>query len=712
MKRFFLVFAIASVISAILVLNIKLSFIFVLVAFILLLVAVAIHLKLKLPYTALAVTVIASIILMCCYTSFSINKMVKPTRIFINKEITFKAIVAEEPSEYDEYGRVIVRAIENDGDIDGLRFLVYYNEDTNLKYNDIISLKMHVRELTYTSFYADKVFLTGFADELDIIKNKGENLYSKAISLRNYINTVFIGKINDDVVGIPIGMLTGNRNFISDEFNSNVKSVGMTHVMAVSGLHISIICLSIVNFIRKKFKLNNCIPSIIGIFIVIIMAAVAGFTGSILRAGIMCLSVFIGNLFFRKSDPLNSLGLAITILLLVNPYNIYSVSLILSALGTYGILVFSSGLTEMLKEIYPFETFLRKPYEYLSNAMSVTLSANLFIIPMSIITFGYISTISPIVNLILSPIVYLCLLFSLLAVITSFIPFVNELLLFVVEILSYCFKIVVDYFSGFTFNSFYADDIMLYLFLVVLIVVIILIFIIGKSKVMTLILASVLCVILPIFSVVQGNINSNKLNYYFPSTTNGSAMAIESNEHFILVISTTDNNAFRQIKSKLDSRFSPKIDILIIPSDNYRVYNKAIEQFKDYEIDEFLLSNNKYMPDAKTLEIGYVNIWDTIKLKPNKLANGYNLYFYTNKNCVIFDNFCASANKGDYIVTSNLNTSYKINGNNPRYIVLGEHAKNSFTKVALNSLGAKAALVKDDIIFAAQNVNKELNFFQ
>lgn len=709
MKRFFLVFALSSVVAIFLVIKFNIPIaIIVGIAALLLIGAIALHFKLKVPYTVLIVTIITSFMITYFYTNWYIATSVEPTKKFVNKETEITAVVLEEPSVYEEYSSVAVKAIDNNSSIDGVRILLSYNNVT-LKYNDVIKFKTTIRKQTFTSFYSDKLFLKGHAQSIKIVDNKGDNLYSKAIYFRSYITNVFLSKLNDDVAGIPVGMLTGNRDYLSDEFYANVKSTGMMHVMAVSGLHISIICLSIVNLLKKYLKSNKFIPSIIGIAIVVAMAAIAGFTGSIMRAGIMCLSVFIGDLFFRKADPLNSLGIAFTVLIISNPYNIYSVSLILSALGTLGILLFSNKLSEMLIEIYPFDKFLRKTYSYYVNILSVTLTATLFIIPVSLIVFGYISTISPIVNLILSPIIFACLILSVLAVLVCKIPFVNTIILFAVEFLCKIYKLVIDYFASFELNVFYADDIMLYVFLALVVVIITLIVICGRTKTMTLLLSLLLCIVLPVFSIIQHEINSDKIKYYFPSAQKGSAMVIENNEKFVLVLSTTDNSTFKQIKTILNNKLSPEIDAVIIPNDDKNAYNKAFNFLKQYGVKTYLLCSNKYMPDAKILTSQKLEIWNSIILKPYETSDGFNLYFEIGDSAIVFDNFCASANEGDYVVTSDMISNYKINGNRVKYIVPNESNKSK--QAALTDLGVKAAFLNDkDILFATQNNNKELNF--
>lgn len=712
MKRFFLVTAFASVFAVLIsqIFNNIIPYAIV-ASIIVLVIGVLLYSKFKAPYAVLSITFTASLIIMMVFSNYYCNYLYSNAIKYNDKEITVKAIVNEEPTVYEEYSSVTIKTVNNKKIEDNINILIYYDNSYKLKYNDIIKFKTKLSVCENKSYYSDKVFLKGYANELKQLKTNRINIYSKAIALRKHISNIFINKINDSVVGIPIGMLTGNRSYISNDFNNNVKSVGMTHVMAVSGLHISIICMSVVLFLRKKLKLGNWIPAVIGIVIVVIMAAIAGFSGSILRAGIMYFVVFLGNIISRRSDSLNSLGFAVTALLIYNPFNVFSVSLALSALGTYGILVFANGLNEMFCELYPFKKFLRKPFEYLSNSLSVTLTASLFIIPVSLFTFGYISSISPIVNIILSPIVYLCLMFSLLAIIFSYVPIISTILLYIVELLSTVFKYVVDYFAEFKFICFYNDDILLYIFLSIILLVLVLVFAFGRIKTITVILSLTLAIILPVLSIAQGYINSSKYQYYFVGSEKGAIMLIESSEHFVLVCNSTDRKAYKQIKSIINKRLSPQIDLLIVPTPNDKAVLSSLDYFKDINIKDFLLCSNNAININNTFEDNpKIKIWNKIILKSSKSFNGYNLYFNTGTTRIVFDTYSAKANKGDYILTTTPVVSYKINRNSTNYIITGTD-RNSSVSNAINHLNGKALSLNDnEIIFATQNGNKVLKF--
>ncbi len=147
-------------------------------------------------------------------------------------------------------------------------------------------------------------------------------------------------------------------------------------------------------------KLGKRISAAAGLIVVVGMAAIAGFSGSIMRSGLMYFLIFFGDFFVRRADGLNSLGFAAVIMLSINPYNICNISFLLSSFATLGILLFADKLTAMLTLFKIGIKPLNAIYNYYASALAVTLSAQVFILPFSLFYFGYISTISPIVNIV------------------------------------------------------------------------------------------------------------------------------------------------------------------------------------------------------------------------------------------------------------------------------------------------------------------------
>ena len=117
----------------------------------------------------------------------------------------------------------------------------------------------------------------------------------------------------------------------------------------------------------------------------------------------MMITLYSGTLFSRESDSVNSIGLALILMLLFNPYSAVSISLWMSVLATVGILLLAPNLSGKLIKI--FCKFRKLRYniftERICEAVAVTLSAILFTAPVTISVFGCVSTVSLPANLLM-----------------------------------------------------------------------------------------------------------------------------------------------------------------------------------------------------------------------------------------------------------------------------------------------------------------------
>ncbi|MBP9988685.1 MAG: ComEC/Rec2 family competence protein, partial [Ruminococcus sp.] len=198
-----------------------------------------------------------------------------------------------------------------------------YNEDIMLYYR---SHGVYLGAYTYNSG--------------DIIVEKCEKppLKYHFLKLRMQIENRIIEKLPNEYGGIVIGMLTGNKAFISDNVNEHIKNAGIAPLFAVSGLHFSIWVMSLYSLL-DVLKANKRLNSIINIVFSLFFIALTGFSMSVCRAGLMLILLLVGNLFFRKSDSLNSLGFAVLILCLVNPMSAADYGFLLSVSATLGIII-------------------------------------------------------------------------------------------------------------------------------------------------------------------------------------------------------------------------------------------------------------------------------------------------------------------------------------------------------------------------------------
>lgn len=215
--------------------------------------------------------------------------------------------------------------------------------------------------------------------------------------IKDMVNTVF----PEDTAAFARALLLGDTSGLTYEDDTAFKVSGIRHVVAVSGLHVSILFSMAYSLVGKK----RVLTALIGIPLLVLFAAVAGFTPSITRACVMQALMILAMLFNKEYDPPTALGFSVLVMLAVNPWTVTSVSFQLSVGCMLGIFLFSEGIRTLLlgkavKDGKKNKTLWNRLRLYVANSVSVTLSAMLITTPLSAYYFGTVSLIGILTNLI------------------------------------------------------------------------------------------------------------------------------------------------------------------------------------------------------------------------------------------------------------------------------------------------------------------------
>ena len=232
------------------------------------------------------------------------------------------------------------------------------------------------------------------------------SIYYYASLLREKATDIIIRHFNGDTAGLMIAVLTGDKTYVSDEFYNNSKYAGVVHLMAVSGLHLTAWIFLVGYLLETKGKKSK-VPYVIMLLCVVFMMNFASLSGSVKRSGLMTLLYLFGKLIGKDSDPLNSLGFALTAVILSNPYTVYDVGFMLSLFSTLGILVFAFPISDKLlksKKTLLEGTYKLKLLTAITESVLVSLSVTAFTLPITTYYFGYISSVSALTNLIVMPV--------------------------------------------------------------------------------------------------------------------------------------------------------------------------------------------------------------------------------------------------------------------------------------------------------------------
>ncbi len=271
-------------------------------------------------------------------------------------------------------------------------------------------------------------------------------------SLLENIRQDFSNKIdelyNKDYNEFLKGILIGNSSNISEKIKENFQNSNISHVLAISGLHISYVILGI-NFILNKIIENKKIRNIITIIFLIIFMFFTGFSASCIRACVMSCMVILSFNLNKKSNFYISFLFSFLIIILINPFNIYSVGMWLSFMGTLGIVMFHKILFRV-SEIKLRNTKFKKIYLKIIEIFLLSLSAQIFIFPIIIYVFNTISLTFIISNFFISFFIPLILCIGYISICLSYINFpflkiiayIEESLIFIVfKIAEICSKI-------------------------------------------------------------------------------------------------------------------------------------------------------------------------------------------------------------------------------------------------------------------------------
>lgn len=349
--------------------------------------------------SACLVTVICSFIWLTFYDTV----VYKPAESLCGNEVTVEGeIIAEPYRAYGQYYTVIKTETIN-GENQKVKIRLSSNSSQNIEPGDKVTCTLKPYLLTDSSGKnkADGIFIGGYMGEDVRIENSNKISLSRiTYKVRAYLLSNISYALPGGEGELLKGMLLGDKTGVPEEINESFRHVGLSHLFAVSGLHLSIWVglFSYIKFKRNSFRVMMRVVS--ALFILFFMA-VTGFTSSVFRAGIMTLVFLAAQGLGRKADGINSLGLAAVILCLINPYSCLELSFLLSFSATLGILICYTPIESLGERLQcRFNGIVGKPLKWIITAGAVSVSASIFTFPVSSIVFGEISAVSPFANLI------------------------------------------------------------------------------------------------------------------------------------------------------------------------------------------------------------------------------------------------------------------------------------------------------------------------
>ena len=402
---------------------------------------------------------------------FSINRYVRYIKLILTKQVIFLIVISsiisntilifqenryenlypeenimvegiivsnQEEREYKNRYKVKVLTVNDFNKYQSTQIYIEVKKDIQFEYGNKVRLQGEFRkgsEQRNTGGFDYQLYLKSIniygtlkVENYQKISSDNVSEIKKSINKIKLTITKNIEKVlKKEEAQIVKGLILGDTTTLEEELKEKFQIANISHVLAVSGMHIIYIVIGI-EVIFKKLLGKRPVKYVVIIGLVFYMS-ITGFTSSIVRAGIMGMMNIVAFLVYRKNDIWTSIAISLGIILIQNPYAITGVGLQLSYLGTIGIILFNKNIKQYLDNVKWIKNNIQikrskrisKIVENLKDMISVTLSAQMMILPIMLYHFNMIGIYFVITNILVSSIIGPIMFLSIIFVFSLFI---------------------------------------------------------------------------------------------------------------------------------------------------------------------------------------------------------------------------------------------------------------------------------------------------
>ncbi len=360
--------------------------------------------------------------------------------------VTLTGTIVEEPDVRESSQKIKVKTYEFDSVI-----LLTTSRYPEYKYLDKVRIignlqtPMETEEFSYKNYLLkDHIYSVMYFSKLELVgKDSGgpfSDIYSGILWLKNKMRKSIQANLLPPHSSILQGVILGDKSAISQSIKDKFKITGLSHIIAISGMHVVILSTIIMYFLLSFGLWRNqaFYGAVAFIFVYVLLV---GMPSSAVRAGIMAVIYLLGQKLGRQTMSTRIIVLAGALMLLFNPLLLfYDVGFQLSFLAVLGIILLEPIIKSFIK--------VKEEYRNVLSLFTVTISAQIFTLPIIIYNFGNVSFVSLFTNVLILPAIQGVMLFGFLsAFLGTFLGAIGWLMsLPCYFLLSYVFW-VVDVFS-------------------------------------------------------------------------------------------------------------------------------------------------------------------------------------------------------------------------------------------------------------------------
>lgn len=603
--------------------------------------------RIKKSLADLLITVGATAFVGCVVIILYSNYIYQPViNNYSDKELNIEGYICDEVQKNENSNVYIISADKINGNNENVKIRLISIVDLQAEDFDRITAHLTASKTDEGYNLSKGIYLTAFYDEeSDSLKSTGEkqfSLYSIAVNIRKAMKSSLDSLLPESSSSLCKAVLLGDKQALSNDVKDDFSKTGTSFLIVVSGMHLSIITGFALFLIKKIIKNRYAVAAII-LAIVFSFMAVTGFTPSVVRSGIMLILTYCSKAVFRRTDGLNSLGAAALVLTAFNPFSVGDIGMILSFSATAGIILWADKNASYIYRKLHLNV-KNKFIRAVVNLISVSVSASLWVIPITTIAFHRVSPLVVLTAFFAEPLVSVVLICAMLASLLYLCPVISFLaypFAFVADIFGKLLLKIISLFASTPYSCVNSDKPYFYIWLIFTALFVIIGYAIKAKGFYVRCAVTASAIVLTVGWAVYAIIGSNTATLKIYNVGSGVTASVEcgSNISFISC-GGTDSSAY-QIIEDISGDFS-SIDSIIIPNTKLKYSKYLPEIISEFDVSNILVYDNN---DDKKLLDKYGGATDTfsgdchftINLNPLTTLDVIHIdtvtYQYLNINC-------------------------------------------------------------------------------
>lgn len=519
------------------------------------------------------------------------------------RELNIEGYICDEIQKNENSNVYIISADKINGNCENVKIRLISTVDLKCEDFDRIDAKFTVSKAENGYNLSKGIYLSAFYDEEnDSFKSTGEkqfSLYSIAVNIRKAMKSSLNSLLPQNTSSLCKAVLLGDKKALSADIKADFSKTGTSFLIVVSGMHLAIIVGFVLFLLKNIIKNRYALASVI-LGIVFCFMAVTGFTPSVVRSGIMLILTYCSNAVFRRTDGLNSLGAAAIVLTLFNPFAVGDIGMLLSFSATAGIIlwarkieIYLSGKLNLIGK--------HKLIRGALNLISVSVSASLWIIPITTIAFHRVSPFVVLTSFFAEPIVSVVLICAMLASLLYLCPIISFFaytFALGADILGNLLLQIISLFAAIPYSRVNSDKPYFYIWLIFTALLVIIGYAVKAKGFYVRCAVTASAVVLTVGWAVYAIIGNNYATLKIYNVGSGVTATVECGSNISFISCGGTNGSAYQIIEDISGDFS-SIDSIIIPNTKLKYAKYLPQLMSEFDVSNILVYDNN--TDKKSL---------------------------------------------------------------------------------------------------------------